>query len=217
MSFWDCEMSEMKICRLPCGAIGTNTYIVYMDGQKGAVVIDPADAEVILDALEQRKLGCAAILVTHGHFDHISGIGGLKKAFSCPVYIGEGDAGLLGDPLHNGSLLMLGEVIKESPAENTVKDGDELAAAGMKFRVIGCPGHTPGGVGYSTAGALFSGDSLFHRGIGRTDLPGGDMDALFSAVLKLYELPEETAVFPGHGESTTIGDEAKNNPFIRRN
>lgn len=210
-------MSETTICRLPCGAIGTNTYIVYKDGRSDAVVIDPADAKTVQNALAQRKLRCAAILLTHGHFDHISGIDGLRKAFSCPVYIGEGDAELLCDPLQNGSLLMLGEAIQESPAENTVQDGDALTAAGIEFRVIGCPGHTKGGVGYYSEGALFSGDSLFCRGIGRTDLPGGDMDALFSAVLKLYDLPEETAVYPGHGEATTIGDEAKNNPFIRRN
>lgn len=217
MTFWGDEMSETKIFRLPCGAIGTNSYIVYQAGQKDAVVIDPADAEVLLDGLAQRKLRCAAILLTHGHFDHISGLGGLKKAFSCPVYIGEGDGEMLSDPVKNGSLLMLGEVIQEAPAEKTVKDGDELEAAGMKFSVIGCPGHTKGGVSYYSGGALFSGDSLFRRGIGRTDLPGGDMDALFSTVLRLYDLPEETAVFPGHGESTTIGDEAKNNPFVRRN
>jgi len=209
-------MDAVEVIRMVCGLIGTNTYVVYAKGGGQAVVIDPADGRAVLDVLKEENLSCAAVLLTHGHFDHIAGADGVKQAFSCPVYVGEKDAQMLSDPESNGSLPLLGAPVTAQNADRTVRDGDVLSIAGMDIRVIGCPGHTPGGVSYLVDDALVSGDTLFRRGVGRTDLYGGNAEALFSSVLKLYDLPEDTKVFPGHGAPTRIGDEMRRNPFVRR-
>lgn len=207
---------ELCIERLVCGEIGTNTYVVYREGAAEAVVIDPAEAAAVLDTLGELNLRCEAILLTHGHFDHIAGVEGVKKAFLCPVYIGKDDAAMLTDPAQNGSLPLMRKSVTAPAADQTVQDGDRISAAGITFSVISCSGHTAGGVSYLIEDALFSGDTLFRRGVGRTDLFGGDAEELFSSVLKLYDLPEDTRVFPGHGAPTGIGEEMRSNPFVRR-
>ncbi len=156
-----------------------------------------------------------AILLTHGHFDHIMGVEGLRTQFGIPVYVHEDDADMLERPQLNAGA-MIGVSISVQ-ADQTVKDGDVLHLAGMEIHVLHTPGHTPGGVCYyfPKEEVVFSGDTLFCGSVGRTDLPGGSMSALIRSVReKVFKLPDLTVVYTGHGEPTKIGDEKRCNPFI---
>lgn len=207
-------MTDFSVLPVVCGPIGTDSYIIA--NGKRALVVDPADAQAILQELDDRDLTCEAILLTHGHFDHISGVEGIRVRFECPVVVGKEDAVLLTDPTLNCSMGFFGFPVTANPADVLVKEGDELEYAGLKFSVIFTPGHTRGGVCYVFDGAVFSGDTLFQLGIGRTDLLGGDLKALRASIKKLYDLPDDTVVYPGHSEPTTIGYEAEHNPYVRR-
>ena len=206
-------MSAFQVFPIHCGPIGTASYII-ANGHR-ALVVDPADARVIIDALEQRDLRCEAILLTHGHFDHIMGVEGVRTQYDCPVLIGEKDALMLKDAMLNCSMGCFGYPVQVSPAEKTVKEGDRLEYAGLTFTVMETPGHSEGGVCYVFDGCVFAGDTLFYLGIGRTDLFGGDMKKLRASIRRLYTLDGATVVYPGHSEPTTIAFEAENNPYVR--
>ena len=157
-----------------------------------------------------------AVLLTHGHFDHIMGLDELLKEFPVPVYAHEAEAELLGDARLNSSAGMYGRGYTFTKAEY-LKDGQVVTIAGFEIRVIHTPGHTAGGCCYyiPAEGVLISGDTLFHASIGRTDLPTGSSSQLVRSVReRLLVLPEETKVYPGHMEETTIGYEKKYNPFV---
>jgi len=201
--------------RFELGPIGTNCYVVRIDrGAKEAVVVDPSgDAATI--RLELAGLGatCAAILVTHSHWDHIFGLADLAEGTSVPVYGPEGEADVLERP--NEYFSGLGVSLRGWKPETLLAGGETVEAAGMSFEVVAVPGHSPGHLAYYTDGALFSGDVLFAGSVGRTDLPRGDWDELLASIRALSErFPGDTVVYSGHGPETTIGAELQGNPFL---
>lgn len=218
-------MSEMKIGRMVLGACGTNTYFLYREGENKAIVIDPADTgERIYASLFKNDLKVEGILLTHGHFDHIWGVKALKGAVNrertekglepIRVYALEQERELLGNARMNVSEQAGRAYTLE--ADEYLRDGQEITIADMTCRVIATPGHTAGGCCYyfEEAGLLISGDTLFQESVGRTDFPTGSMSQLVRSIKdKLFVLPEDTRVYPGHGASTTIGYEKENNPF----
>ncbi len=195
-----------------------NTYVAWRAGRIDCVVIDPGmEPDLILDFLTDRGLTPAAILNTHGHADHIAGNADLKAAFpQAPLIIGTNDAPLLADPVLNVSR-SYGIDVTSPPADRLVAEGDILSFAGMALDIFDVPGHSPGHVVfYARAdGLIFGGDVLFRGSIGRTDFPGGSFDLLASGIrTKLYPLPDETVVYPGHGPVTKVGHERRTNPFV---
>ncbi|KAI4444489.1 MBL fold metallo-hydrolase [Schaedlerella arabinosiphila] len=207
----------MKILNFVLGMVGTNCYLVVNEEEKQCILIDPAVySGEIAEQIRREGLDLRAILLTHGHFDHIMGIDGFRKEFpEIPVYAHREEEALLKDASMNASL-EFGRQYTFSGAAYA-EDGDVLDLAGMQFRVIHTPGHTIGGCCYylQEEKVLFSGDTLFRESIGRTDFPTGNGGQLMRSIReKLFTLPEETAVYPGHMERTTIGDEKKYNPYF---
>lgn len=219
-------MAEIKIGRMVLGVCQTNCYFLYREGGEECIVIDPADqGQSIYGALEKNGLRVSAILLTHGHFDHIWGLDALRDAANAAaesagteavkVYAHEAERELLGDVGRNISR-QAGRPCAVS-ADVYVKDGQEITAAGLSCRVIGTPGHTGGGCCYyfEEAGFLLAGDTLFRESVGRTDFPTGSMGTLVRSIKdKLFVLPDDTKVYPGHGESTSILHEKQYNPFL---
>lgn len=195
----------------------TNCYFVYEEGQTEAVVIDPADrGEDIYRALTEKGLRIAAILLTHGHFDHIWGSKELKELSGARIYAYEGEAALCRDAGLNVSA-QAGRAYTVTP-DVLLKDGEERTISGMGFQVLATPGHTQGGCCYyfKEDGILFSGDTLFQESVGRTDFPTGSMGDLVRSVQeKIFTLPDGVKVYPGHGEGTSVGHEKKYNPFCQ--
>lgn len=209
----------MKLLGIPLGSFQTNCYILIDEKTNEAVVIDPgSEAERLIKELNGLKADVKAILLTHGHGDHIGAVEALRKTTGAPLYVHPLDAIMLGDASRNLSSFT-GEALACKESEHLVKDGDVIQVGEeIKLQVIFTPGHTQGGVCYyaEDQGLLFAGDTLFAESIGRTDFPGGSYAALIQNIkAKLMTLPNETRVFPGHGPETTIGWEKDHNPFIR--
>ncbi len=218
-------MAEIKIGRMVLGVCQTNCYFLYRDGGQECIVVDPADAGgSIYGALLKKDFQIRGILLTHGHFDHIWGVDALRDAANAAaeadgqetvkVYAGEGERELLKSADLNVSE-RAGRACT-TYADVYVKDGQEITIAGMTCRVIATPGHTAGGCCYyfPEAGILVAGDTLFAESVGRTDFPTGSMGTLIRSIReKLFVLPDDTRVYPGHGDSTTIGHEKEYNPF----
>ena len=200
--------------QLSLGPIGTNCYIVRADpGASEAVVVDPSgdvgDLEV---ALAQLGAGCVAIFLTHGHWDHLVGVPELADASGAPVYMSEGERSLLEDP---NRFTPSGLTLRPYTPDVLLRGGETIDIAGISFDVLSVPGHSPAHIAYYADGSLFSGDVLFAGSVGRTDLPGGDWDVLVASIRSLMEtLPSATVVYPGHGPTTTLGDELARNPFL---
>lgn len=206
----------MKIEHYVVGVVGTNCYFIVNEQTKECLIIDPGDnADALAQKIEAGGYVPQAILLTHGHFDHIMGVEGLRGRYDLPVYVHEADAEMLERPDLNCGM-MIGTSVSVK-ADKILRDGDKLALAGMNIEVLHTPGHTPGGVCYyfPKEEVVFSGDTLFFESVGRTDLPGGDMSALVRSVReKVLKLPDLTIVYPGHGEPTKISTEKQYNPFI---
>lgn len=197
-----------------------NTYVVRRTHAPECVVVDPGlEPELILDHLGRERLGVAAILNTHGHGDHIGGNATLKEQFpDAPLVIGELDAFMLTDPIGNFSAAF-GMRIISPPADRMLREGDVLEAAGMQFDVLHIPGHSPGHIVFvwrdERHTIVLGGDVLFAGSVGRTDMPGGDHNKLVRGIReKLFALPDDTIVYPGHGPETTLGIERVSNPFV---
>jgi glyoxylase-like metal-dependent hydrolase (beta-lactamase superfamily II) len=197
-----------------------NTYIAWLPERRDALVIDPGlEPQLILDFLGERGLTPAVILNTHGHADHIGGNAAVKAAFpEAPLIIGASEQHLLTDADANLSA-PFGLPVTSPPADRVVREGETVEAAGVRLEVLDVPGHSPGHVVYLLRGEpclVFGGDVLFRGGIGRFDFPGSDGAKLFDGIRrKLYTLPPDTVVYPGHGPVTTIGHERRTNPFVR--
>ncbi|MBR1455974.1 MAG: MBL fold metallo-hydrolase [Oscillospiraceae bacterium] len=198
----------MLIKTLPVGQLETNCYVVTNEKTLECVVIDPGDeSNTILNYIEDNHLTCKAILLTHAHFDHVGAVPGVRAETGAPVYMNELDdarvnrIGLGGFTLPEGGIYY--------------KDGDVVEVAGLRFDVIGTPGHTPGGVTLRCENALFTGDTLFHGSCGRTDLPGGDMYEELASLKKLCLLEGDYEVYPGHMDSSTLARERAFNYYCR--
>lgn len=203
----------MKIKRLPLESIAINCYLI--STEKTAIVIDPGfySAEVE-DFLKNNLSKERLILLTHCHFDHIGDADRLREVTNTKIAIGALDNDSLSNENKNLSNLF-GVELKPFSADITFDDGEVYSIGDIEIKVIHTPGHTLGGVCYLIDGVLFSGDTLFNGSIGRTDFPDGDFSTLKNSVNKIYQLPDDTKVYSGHGDVTTIGYEKKYNPFIR--
>ena len=195
---------------------GTNTWLLWDEDSREAWLIDPAaPSEALLARIRELGLKVTLLVNTHGHGDHIGGNAWFKEALGAPVLIHPADAPLLTDNRRNFSEY-LGNPLRLSPPDLLAEDGQILKLGDHSIRVIHTPGHTLGGICLLANGFLLSGDTLFQQSIGRTDLPGGNHAQLITSIReKLFSLPDDTAVFPGHGPRTSIGLEKKSNPFVR--
>mgnify|MGYP001852804144 FL=1 len=207
----------MKVGKFVLGPVATNCYIGINEETKECFIVDPATCPPeFVSYIKNAGLTVKAVLLTHGHFDHIMGLDALLKEFPVPVYAHEAERDVLESEQLNSSASMLGQPYSFSGADY-VTNRQELRIAGYEIRVVYTPGHTIGGCCcyIEKEKTLFSGDTLFHGSVGRTDLPTGSMGQLVSSVRdRLFVLPDDTKVYPGHMEETTIGYEKKYNPFI---
>ena len=199
----------MKIQKYSVGVWGTNCYFLLDESGEGGgnccAVVDPGDdGDAILRRLSSQALHCDAILLTHGHFDHVGGVRGVAEAARCPVWLCEADT-VLPERLTAGPLYYT----------DTYADGDTVEVGSLRFTVLETPGHTPGSVCLLCENVLFSGDTLFAGSCGRVDLAGGVPAQMGASLKRLAELPGNYAVLPGHGPATTLDAERADNPYLR--
>jgi hydroxyacylglutathione hydrolase len=210
----------MRIHCIALGAYQTNSYVVCeREESADCVIVDAGmDADELLAYLQGNHLQPQALLLTHGHVDHIAGVPLLCEAFpDLALFAYCDEVQMLADPARNLSA-MTGQSVKIDSAVTVLQDRETIKQAGIAFTVIHTPGHTPGGIALycQDEGVVFAGDTLFAESIGRTDFPGGSMSQLAESVrTRLFVLPDETRVFPGHGPETTIGHEKQFNPFVK--
>jgi hydroxyacylglutathione hydrolase len=209
----------MKIDCLIIGAYQTNCYILHNEQAGDCVIIDAGlDPRRLISFLQQQKLNPVAVVLTHGHIDHIAAVPTLREQFpAMKVYIHSLDAEMLTEPLANLSVLS-GDDFSTEQADCLLNDGDNIEQAGFKLKVLHTPGHTPGGISLylQQQKVVFTGDALFEDSVGRTDFPGGNMEQLLNGIKeKLLTLPADTKVYPGHGPATTIAREKAHNQYLQ--
>jgi hydroxyacylglutathione hydrolase len=206
-----------KIHTLVVGQLQTNCYII--ESKRNALIVDPGDEpERIQRFIKDLKATPTRIVATHTHFDHVLGVDGLRKATKTQFMIHPDDLPMLQSMQSRVRQFMGFEVSPPPKVDDYLKDGDALEVGDEIIHVIHTPGHSPGSISLSGKGYVLTGDALFNQSIGRTDLPGGDLDTLLHSITdKLFKLDDETIVYPGHGPETTIGDEKLANPFVGKN
>ena len=207
---------QTKVLRYIVGPVCTNCYLLVNEARQELLVFDPGDqAELLIRQIDQTQAKPIAILLTHGHFDHVMAVEEIKAHYEIPVYAHETERETLENPERN--LCGMVGVRQQYHADRYVKDEEVLKLAGFTIRVFHTPGHTPGGVCYylEDQKLLFSGDTLFQESVGRTDFPGGSMSELIRSIQeKLMPLPDDVTVYTGHDESTLIGYERMHNPYL---
>ena len=205
----------MNIVKLILGELAANCYILETP-EKNAVVIDPgAEAEVITEELENRGLTLTKILLTHGHFDHMGAAAELKERYGAQVYISAPDEELLDDKVKSVAYFLPHIPFRPVKADVRIREGDVISQDSMKISVIETPGHTAGSVCFITEDCIFTGDTLFHGSVGRTDLFSGDAKTETESVKRLAALEKNYKLYCGHGPDTDLDTERKFNPFIR--
>lgn len=212
--------ADMQIHTIVSPPFAQNASVLWRPSRTDAIIVDPGfDTDSLFEFLADQGLTPAAVLLTHGHADHIAGNAEVKQRFpDAPILIGVNDVPLLSDPYLNVSQ-HFDMSVTSPPADRTVRGGEVLELAGLRLEVRDVPGHSPGHVVYVVADhtptVVIGGDVLFRGAIGRTDLPGGNFETLARGIRsQLYTLPADTVVYPGHGPTTTIGYEMANNPFV---
>lgn len=212
--------SHLKLASILSLPFAENTYVASLAGRDDCLVFDPGlEPQKIFDYLDGEGLTPAAIVNTHGHADHIAGNGAMKERWpDCPLWIGAGDAAKLTDPALNLSD-GFGVALVSPPADGLLREGENFSAAGFDLVVYEIPGHSSGHVVLVWKAQrpyyVFGGDVLFEGGIGRFDFPDGSFEQLAEGIrTKLFTLPDDTVVLPGHGGTTTVGREKRTNPFV---
>lgn len=203
---------------LVVGPLQCNCYIVGDAATKEAIVIDPGDdADRLAESIAAKGLTVTAIVATHAHFDHVVAAERLRALTGAPFYLHADDKPLLAWVQESGRMFLGIDLPPPPEVDTEAREGDRLVAGAVGLEIVHTPGHSPGSISLVTDGAVFSGDTLLAGSIGRTDLPGGDTQALLDAVRdKLFRLSPDLDVFPGHGPRTTLGHEQDSNPFVGR-
>lgn len=206
----------MLIKCIPNNLVQSNVYIVAQNGE-GVIIDCGCPFDKLMPIIEKHALKINYIILTHGHFDHIYFMDSIRERTGAKVCIHKMDSEYLADPMLSGiALFPIDGITSFKPADIVLKDDDILECGDLTYKVMHTPGHTEGGICLLVENNIFTGDTLFKETIGRTDFPGGSHSDIKKSIMnKLYNLPDETIVYPGHGEATTIGHEKRHNPYFR--